>query len=56
VAGDLPSPLDPPPGCAFHPRCPRAQERCRLEAPTLRPLGADRTVRCHFPLDDQDPA
>ena len=52
VAGDLPSPLDPPPGCAFHPRCPRAQERCRLEAPALRPLGADRAVRCHFPLED----
>ena len=56
VAGDLPSPLDPPPGCAFHPRCPRAQARCHTEAPALRPLGADRAVRCHFPLDDASAA
>lgn len=52
VAGDLPSPLDPPSGCAFHPRCPHAQDRCRTETPALRPLGADRTARCHFPLGD----
>ncbi|MSO77255.1 MAG: ATP-binding cassette domain-containing protein [Alphaproteobacteria bacterium] len=35
VAGEVPSPIAPPPGCAFHPRCPHAGERCRLEAPAL---------------------
>jgi peptide/nickel transport system ATP-binding protein len=33
VAGEVPNPLSPPPGCAFHPRCPHANERCRVEAP-----------------------
>jgi peptide/nickel transport system ATP-binding protein len=33
VAGEVPNPLAPPPGCAFHPRCPHASERCRAEAP-----------------------
>jgi dipeptide transport system ATP-binding protein len=36
VKGELPSPLDPPPGCAFHPRCPFANERCRTEVPKLQ--------------------
>ena len=36
VAGEVPNPLDPPPGCAFHPRCPYANERCRRERPVLR--------------------
>ena len=35
VAGEVPNPLDPPPGCAFHPRCPHANERCRSELPQL---------------------
>jgi peptide/nickel transport system ATP-binding protein len=35
VAGEVPNPLDPPPGCAFHPRCPHANERCRREVPAL---------------------
>ncbi len=39
VRGELPSPLNPPPGCAFHPRCPQAFERCRLEIPVLEPRG-----------------
>jgi dipeptide transport system ATP-binding protein len=46
LAGEPPSPLAPPPGCAFHPRCPRAAERCRVEAPVLRPV-AGREVACH---------
>ena len=35
IAGEIPSPIDPPPGCAFHPRCPLAYERCRREVPPL---------------------
>ncbi|MGE8356346.1 MAG: oligopeptide/dipeptide ABC transporter ATP-binding protein, partial [Microvirgula sp.] len=46
VIGELPSPLDPPEGCAFHKRCPFATERCRHEVPELRPLGETR-VACH---------
>ena len=40
----------PPSGCRFHTRCPRAQERCRVEEPPLRPMGGDRSAACHFPL------
>jgi peptide/nickel transport system ATP-binding protein len=50
VTGEVPSPLDPPSGCRFHPRCPRAQGRCRDEAPELSPLAAPRQVACHFPM------
>jgi peptide/nickel transport system ATP-binding protein len=39
LEGDVPSPLHPPPGCAFHPRCPLAIDRCRVETPTLAPAG-----------------
>jgi peptide/nickel transport system ATP-binding protein len=38
VAGEVPNPLDPPTGCAFHPRCPWANERCRREVPALKPV------------------
>jgi peptide/nickel transport system ATP-binding protein len=51
VAGEVPSPLDPPSGCTFHPRCPYANERCRQELPLLRPVaGAESVgavVACH---------
>ncbi|WP_099824013.1 ABC transporter ATP-binding protein [Oceaniglobus indicus] len=47
VQGDLPSAMNPPSGCAFHPRCPLAQDRCRSERPELRQLGKAR-VACHF--------
>jgi oligopeptide/dipeptide ABC transporter ATP-binding protein len=52
LGGDVPSPIDPPPGCAFHPRCPHAEARCRAERPELRsPAGAaEHTVACHFDL------
>jgi peptide/nickel transport system ATP-binding protein len=46
VAGEVPNPIAPPPGCAFHPRCPFANERCRVEQPLLRQAGAVR-VACH---------
>ena len=50
LPGEVPSPIEPPSGCHFHPRCPRAQARCRAEAPQLRPLpGSAALVRCHFP-------
>ncbi len=46
LRGELPSPLDPPPGCAFHKRCPYAVARCAAEVPALLPLGEAR-VACH---------
>jgi peptide/nickel transport system ATP-binding protein len=51
LTGDVPSPIDPPTGCRFHPRCRYATERCRAERPVLRPIGGGREVACHFPLD-----
>ena len=48
---DPPSPIDPPSGCAFHPRCPRARDRCRVEAPALLPVAEGRSVACHYPLE-----
>jgi oligopeptide/dipeptide ABC transporter ATP-binding protein len=50
LPGEVPSPIEPPSGCHFHPRCARAQARCRAETPQLRPLpGSAALVRCHFP-------
>jgi len=46
VRGEVPNPIDPPAGCAFHPRCPFATERCRRETPELAPFG-DSQVACH---------
>jgi peptide/nickel transport system ATP-binding protein len=46
VGGEVPSPIDPPPGCAFHPRCPLANARCKAEVPQLRAV-ADAQVACH---------
>ena len=49
VAGELPSLLDPPGGCAFHPRCPKALARCREEKPVLRVVGPDgQQAACHL--------
>ena len=53
LKGDVPSPIHPPSGCPFHPRCPHATERCRLEKPVLRQPDAsrpDHQVACHFDL------
>jgi peptide/nickel transport system ATP-binding protein len=48
VTGEIPSPLDPPPGCHFHPRCPHANERCQTEIPILREIAPGRTSACHL--------
>ncbi len=50
LPGDVPSPIHPPPGCPFHPRCPYVEERCRRERPRLVVGHADHAVACHvFP-------
>ncbi len=48
LEGDVPSPLSPPPGCPFHPRCRRAVARCRSEPPALREVGAGHLSACHL--------
>lgn len=48
VKGEIPSPLNPPPGCHFNPRCPHAHERCRVEQPTLREIAPGRWSACHL--------
>ncbi|QCI66265.1 ABC transporter ATP-binding protein [Phreatobacter stygius] len=50
LEGELPSPLDPPTGCAFHTRCPLAQAVCRERAPRLERRGPGRSVACHFDI------
>ena len=47
VSGEVPSPLDVPSGCVFHPRCPDCDERCRREVPALCSVGEGRLVACH---------
>lgn len=51
VRGDPPDPKRPPPGCAFHPRCPMAQDICRVETPQSREWLPGRQAACHFALD-----
>jgi peptide/nickel transport system ATP-binding protein len=48
VEGEIPSPIDPPPGCAFHPRCPHAFPRCRVERPLLKQVAPGRFSACHL--------
>ena len=54
LTGDVPSPVDPPAGCRFHPRCPKARDRCRTEEPGLAVRGGDpaaHVTACHFPVE-----
>ncbi|MDL4821900.1 ABC transporter ATP-binding protein [Actinomadura opuntiae] len=54
LTGDVPSPIEPPPGCRFHPRCPKAADRCVREDPPLVPREGDppdHVTACHFPVE-----
>jgi peptide/nickel transport system ATP-binding protein len=55
LSGDVPSPINPPSGCRFHPRCPMAQDRCKVERPVLKGQSSSRQVACHFPLQVSAP-
>ena len=52
ITGDVPSPINPPPGCRFHTRCPQAMEACRVDQPILRLL-SDGKVACHLDFNHQ---
>jgi oligopeptide/dipeptide ABC transporter ATP-binding protein len=55
LTGDVPSPVAPPSGCHFHPRCPKAQDVCRVQVPPLAAIPTDppsHQVACHFPMAD----
>ena len=51
ITGEPPSPVDPPSGCRFHPRCPAADEVCITTEPVMRAIGDDHFVACHHPLE-----
>jgi oligopeptide/dipeptide ABC transporter ATP-binding protein len=48
LEGDVPSPIDPPPGCPFHTRCPWVMEKCKTEVPPLKTAGVGHTYTCHL--------
>ena len=56
LPGEIPSPVDPPPGCAFHPRCALARTDCRTDLPPLLPTGPGRLVACHVVTGSTRPA
>jgi peptide/nickel transport system ATP-binding protein len=51
LEGDVPSPLNPPAGCRFHPRCPRAQQLCRVTSPEHRMFENGQRAECHYPVE-----
>jgi peptide/nickel transport system ATP-binding protein len=52
IDGELPSPIDPPPGCHFHPRCPFAMEKCRTTVPQKREIAPRHFSACHLNDDN----
>ena len=48
LAGDVPSPINPPPGCRFHTRCPHAEARCRVEVPAMKEVAPGHFAACHL--------
>jgi oligopeptide/dipeptide ABC transporter ATP-binding protein len=48
LSGEMPSPMNPPPGCRFHTRCTQAREKCSQEIPEMKTLGKDHQVKCHY--------
>jgi oligopeptide/dipeptide ABC transporter ATP-binding protein len=48
LSGEVPDPIEVPKGCRFHPRCPIAKERCKMEEPEIRDVGGEHWVACHF--------
>jgi oligopeptide/dipeptide ABC transporter, ATP-binding protein, C-terminal domain len=48
IKGEIPSPINPPPGCRFHPRCPYAFDRCKVEEPKLKEVEPGHFVACHL--------
>jgi peptide/nickel transport system ATP-binding protein/oligopeptide transport system ATP-binding protein len=54
LTGDVPSPANPPSGCRFHTRCPKAQELCSVEDPPLEDKGTGTLAACHFPLSSEE--
>jgi peptide/nickel transport system ATP-binding protein/oligopeptide transport system ATP-binding protein len=54
LAGDVPSPANPPPACRFHTRCWKAQDICREQAPPLEVKDGGNLAACHFPLSDAE--
>ena len=55
IKGEIPSPMNPPAGCHFHPRCPFAIDRCRVERPALRGVGGEQQSACHLNDLEQRP-
>jgi peptide/nickel transport system ATP-binding protein len=54
IEGDIPSPINPPPGCKFHTRCEYAKENCKVHEPEWRELRPDHWVACHYPVNKQE--
>src|SRR5689334_21714472 len=53
LQGDVPSPINPPPGCTFHTRCPYAEARCKVEVPKLTEISPGHGVSCHLRVNQQ---